>query len=130
MAVFQENDNFKFFPEREEGERADHYLVRVQSWESLRAKIEKEEARQERRIRSEVERALIQRAVKLSLPNKPRAFIKNPRGPRGYKVPDNLWILLIFAPLYLLISIIWQDHNRKEGPKYTEVPISRIERRS
>lgn len=124
------NQDFSFFPEREEGERADHYLVRVQSWESLRSQAEKERARQERRIRSEVERALIQRAVKLSLPNKPRAraFIKNPRGPRYYHIPDNLWVLLIFAPLYLLISIIWQDHNRKEGPKYTEVPISRIER--
>lgn len=118
-------------PARDPGERADHYLIRLQSWEALQAQTQKEIARQERRIRSEVERALINRAVREAYKKPrepPRAFIKNPRGPRLYYIPDNLWILLIFAPLYLLISIIWQDKNRKEGPRYTEIPISRIEK--
>jgi hypothetical protein len=117
-------------PAREPGERADLYLIRLQSWEALQEQTKKEIARQERRIRSEVERALIKRAVREAYKPRPapRAFIKNPRGPRYYRIPDNLWILLIFAPLYLLISIIWQDKNRQEGPKYTEIPISRIEK--
>lgn len=114
-------------PARAPGESADHYLNRVTEETRIRAMALKEKGRIERRIRSNVERIIIERTVRQSMKEeRPRAYIKGPRA-RGYNVPDRLWVFLIFAPLYLLISILFQDYKREKGRAYTEIPIERID---
>ncbi len=98
-------------PERLPGEAPDRYLQRLkefQSQESMVQEIEKEIARSHKRIRSEVEKAIIQREV--------RSALKLPsRSARFYQLPKQPERLLLFAPLYILCSIIWQNLTRTDA---------------
>jgi hypothetical protein len=113
-------------PARDPGETADHYLNRVTEETRIKAMALKEKGRIERRIRSNVERVIIERAVREAMP---RAYVRSPPA-RGYNVPKNLWWALLFAPLYLLGSILFQDYKRDRARSYQEIPVERIERKT
>lgn len=120
------NDPGYEIPARAPGESADHYLNRITEETRIRAMALKEKGRIERRIRSNVERVIIERAVREAMP---RAYVRSPAA-RGYKIPDRLWWALIFAPLYLLGSIVFQDYKRDRARPYQEIPVERIERKT
>lgn len=114
-------------PARGPNEAPDQYLKRLQDYDRLMREAEKEIKRQERRIRSEVERVLIDRAVKDALPARPRGRPReDPRGSRWYRLPGpGAGVLLIFYPLYLLLSLIWQNVTKTDNRYDQGLTISR-----
>lgn len=113
-------------PERAPRERADQYLERLRTYESLEARARKEAIRAERRINSEVERILIERAVKKALRGAPRGSGINPRAMRYYSIPRSraLIPLGIFSPLFILISLVFQNITRVDNRYKTGISIS------
>lgn len=115
-------------PERDPGERADQYLHRLNEYEKIQQRALKEARRAENRINSEVERILIERAVKEALrPPRARYYpgIK-PRAIRWYSIPRGraLLPLLIFAPLYILLSLIYQNITNTDNRYKTGISLS------
>jgi hypothetical protein len=107
-------------PPRAPGESADHYLNRVTEETRIRAMAIKEAVRIERRIRSNVERVIIERAVRDALRD-PR---KNNRS-RFYSVPNKPGLLFIFAPVFILLSLIFQDITKTDNRFKKGAAISR-----
>jgi len=100
-------------PARLPGESAGDYLDRLkqyQSKEELVKQTQKEIARSQKRIRSEVERILIQKEVRAALRTRSRTH-----SARFYQMPAHPEGLLIFAPLYILLSLIWQNITRTDA---------------
>jgi hypothetical protein len=114
-------------PERDPGERADQYLHRLNEYEKIQQKALKEAQRAENRINSEVERILIERAVKEALrpPVRPRGI--DPRSTRWYKLPARLESLGPLAPFYILISIVWQNITKTDNRYKRGITLSRAD---
>lgn len=96
-------------PERIPGETPADYLKRLREYEKdfrditrIRSDVFKEASRRSKRIGSAYERIIIEKTVREALrsPKKKERF---------YQVPDRLESLGIFAPLFLLLSLIWQN---------------------
>lgn len=95
-------------PVRAPGESPIDYLQRLKDYQSNEDIVKlaiKEADRREKRIRSMVERVLIEKEVRKAL------SARDPRGKKArfYRIPNHPEMLFIFAPLYLLLSIIFQD---------------------
>jgi hypothetical protein len=108
-------------PARAPNETADHYLNRVTEETRIRAMAIKEAGRIERRIRSNVERVIIERAV--------RDAMKRPRNrqdrSRWYSVPNRPGPFFIFAPLFILLYLIFQDITKTDKRFKKGAAISR-----
>lgn len=111
MRAMRPNDLPSGVPERLPGETPGAYLQRLkeyQSKEDMICEIEREIKRSQKRIRSEVERVVIRQEVRSALK-------KHDRSARFYQLPAHPEYLLIFAPLYILLSIIWQNITRTDA---------------
>jgi len=106
-------------PERIPGESAGAYLDRLKRFESeiqqidrIKADIEKELLRRARRIDSTTERIIIEKEIRRALrdppANKPRPYSN-----RFYQIPKAPGALL-FYPLILLCSLIWQNVTKTD----------------
>jgi hypothetical protein len=93
-------------PVRAPNESPADYLRRLREYQDQEDIVKtalKEAQRREKRIRSTVERVIIEKEVRRAL-----------KGPgahkaRFYQLPKDPGGLLIFLPLYLLLSIVWQN---------------------
>jgi len=103
-------------PPRIPGESAAAYLARLKTYEDeiqqidrLTEEIKKTLARRQKRIASITERVIIEREV--------RRALKDPsRGPveRFYWLPSKPEALGPLAPLFILISLIWQGSTKTD----------------
>lgn len=94
-------------PERGPGETPAAYLARIKSLNTVdktKGEIEKEIARSERRIRSAVEKRLIEIHVREALNTKG----PGPRPVTWYNL-DGIAAAGLFAPLLILVKIVWQN---------------------
>jgi hypothetical protein len=105
-------------PERIPGESPAAYLDRLKSFQSeiqqidrIKEDIEKELSRRARRIDSITERIVIEKEIRRSLRDPPK---KGSPGDRFYWIPDKPGALLIFAPLFILISLVWQNITKTD----------------
>jgi hypothetical protein len=90
---------------RAPGESADHYLNRITEETRIRTMAIKEKGRIERRIRSNVERVIIERAVRDGL-KRPVVKARGPV-PADIRIPRGIGpVGLLFMPLILLSVII------------------------
>lgn len=99
-------------PARLPGETPADYLKRLKDFERdfkeinrIVSDVNKEASRRQKRIESAYERVVIEKAV--------RRALRSPRE-RFYQVPDRLEAFGLFAPLFLLISLIWQNKTHTD----------------
>lgn len=99
-------------PARLPGETPADYLKRLRDYERdfkeinrIVSDVRKEGQKRQKRIDSAYERIVIEKAV--------RKALRSPRE-RFYQVPDRFESLGLFAPLFLLISLIWQNKTHTD----------------
>lgn len=104
-------------PERIPGESPAAYLDRLKSFQSeiqqidrIKEDIEKELSRRARRIDSVTERIIIEKEIRRSLRDPPEP---RPYSNRFYQIPKAKEAL-IFYPLILLCSLIWQNITKTD----------------
>lgn len=104
-------------PERIPGESPGAYLERLKAFQTeiqqidrIKADIQKDLSRRAHRIDSVTERIIIEKEIRRSLRDPPK---KGSPGERFYQIPKAPG-LLIFYPLVLLLSLVWQNITRTD----------------